>query len=379
MLASLIAHIRDTYRSCGPVPLHAPRLGAGERAAVLEAIDSTFVSSVGAHVDRFEQEVAAYTGVAAAVATVNGTAALHTALHLCGTAAGDLVITQPLTFVATCNAIRYTGADPVFVDVERDTLGLSPIALAAWLDAHAERDETGTCRHRASGRVVRAVVPMHTFGHPARLEALLAVCEAWQLPLIEDAAEALGSLRGGRHAGSFGAWGTLSFNGNKIITTGGGGMLLCDPARARRARHVTTTAKQPHAWHFVHDELGFNYRMPNLNAALGCAQLARIEQFVAAKRTVAAGYRAHLRGSGWAFVDEPAGCRSNFWLNALLCDDAADRDAFLQATNAQGVMTRPAWTLMNELPLFEGCLQGELPQARWLADRLVNLPSSVPP
>lgn len=377
MFAPLVEFIRDHYRSNGPIPLHAPVFGGHEREYLLETIDSTFVSSVGQFVDRFERDIEAYTGSPRAVATVNGTAALHVALKLAGVAPGDLVLTQPLTFVATCNAIAYCGAEPVFVDVDRHTLGLSPTALEAWLEEHARLDTDGICRSRKDDRVLRCCVPMHTFGFPVDLEGLVAVCARWNLAIVEDAAESLGSLYHGRHTGTFGLLGTLSFNGNKIITAGGGGMILANQTLAARARHLTTTAKTPHAYEYVHDELGYNYRLPNLNAALGCAQLEQIEAFVGAKRALADSYAALLADSSLQFVREPVGSRANYWLNTVICETPAQRDALLEHTNAQGVMTRPIWRLMHTLPMYAHCRHGALDNAAWLEARVVNLPSSV--
>jgi len=379
MFAPLIEFIRDHYRSNDPIPLHAPVFGGHEREYLLKTIDSTFVSSVGPFVDRFEREIEAYTGSPRAVATVNGTAALHIALKLAGVAPGDLVLTQPLTFVATCNAIAYCGAEPVFVDVDRHTLGLSPTALEAWLEEHARLDTDGICRSRTDHRVLRCCVPMHTFGFPVDLGGLVEVCARWNLTIVEDAAESLGSLYHGRHTGTFGLLGTLSFNGNKIITTGGGGMILANEPLAARARHLTTTAKTPHPYEYVHDEIGYNYRLPNLNAALGCAQLEQIETFVAAKRALADSYAALLADSPLQFVREPAGCRANYWLNTVICETPAQRDALLEHTNAQGVMTRPIWRLMHKLPMYAHCHHGALDNAECLEARVVNLPSSVLP
>lgn len=378
MFGDLIQFVREQYRTADFIPLHAPVFQGRERDYVVETIESTFVSSVGEFVGRFEREMATYTGSPGAVATVNGTAALHAALVLAGVQRGDLVITQALTFVATCNAIAYCGAEPVLVDVDRATLGLSAQAMDAWLEAHAAVDDQGTCRLRESGQAIRAALPMHTFGHPADLEGLQAVCARWGVTLVEDAAESLGSLYRGRHTGTFGRLGTLSFNGNKIITTGGGGMILSDAALAVRAKHLTTTAKRPHAYEFDHDEVGFNYRLPNLNAALGCAQLEQLEAFVEAKRALARCYEEHFASSELQFVAEPAGCRSNYWLNAVVCQDLAQRDALLKATNDSGVMTRPIWRLMSHLPAFKGCRRGDLSTSEWLEARVVNLPSSVP-
>jgi aminotransferase in exopolysaccharide biosynthesis len=379
MFEPLIRFVRGQYRTEEFIPLHAPVFCAREKEYVVETIDSTFVSSVGAFVDRFERDMAAYTGSPRAVATVNGTAALHTALLLAEVRTGDLVLTQALTFVATCNAIAYCGASPVFLDVDRDTLGLSPAAVEAWLQEHAHMGDDGLCRSKNDGRVVRACLPMHTFGHPADLDGLVAVCKRWNLVLVEDAAESLGSYYHGRHTGTFGALGTLSFNGNKIITTGGGGMILSGDALGARAKHITTTSKKPHPYEFVHDEIGYNYRMPNLNAALGCAQLEQLERFVEAKRLLAQRYAELLRGSVLQFVQEPEGCRSNYWLNAVICDSLEQRDALLKATNDCGVMTRPIWQLMTQLPAFRHCRRDALVNSEWLAARVVNLPSSVLP
>jgi len=379
MFDSLIQFVREQYRSDDFIPLHAPVFPGREREYVLDTIESTFVSSVGAYVDRFERDMATYTGSPRAVASVNGTAALHIALKLAGVQTGELVLTQPLTFVATCNAIAYCGAEPVFIDVDRHTLGLSPTALAAWLEERAQVADDGLCRTKVDNRVIRACVPMHTFGHPAELDGLVAVCAQWNLVLIEDAAESLGSFYKGRHTGTVGAIGTLSFNGNKIITTGGGGMILANESLGARAKHLTTTAKKPHPYEYVHDEVGYNYRLPNLNAALGCAQLEQLEVFIANKRELAGRYAAHLKGSDLQFVTEPADCRSNYWLNAVICDSLEHRDALLKATNDKGVMTRPIWALMNHLPMYGQCRHGELTNSEWLEARVVNLPSSVLP
>lgn len=379
MFDSLIRFVREQYRSDDFIPLHAPVFPGREREYVLDTIESTFVSSVGAYVDRFERDMATYTGSPCPVASVNGTAALHIALKLAGVQSCELVITQPLTFVATCNAIAYCGAEPVFIDVDRHTLGLSPTALAEWLEEHAQVADDGLCRTKVDNRVIRACVPMHTFGHPVDLDGLVAVCARWNLVLVEDAAESLGSFYKGRHTGTFGALGTLSFNGNKIITTGGGGMILASAELGAHAKHLTTTAKQPHPYEFVHDEVGYNYRLPNLNAALGCAQLEQLEGFIINKRELAARYAEYLKGSDLQFVAEPADCRSNYWLNAVFCDSREHRDALLRATNDQGVMTRPIWTLMNHLPMFAHCRSGTLTNAEWLEARVVNLPSSVLP
>ncbi|WP_312243202.1 LegC family aminotransferase [Stutzerimonas nitrititolerans] len=377
MFKTLIGFIREQYHTDQFIPLHAPVFRGNEKQYVLETVDSTFVSSVGAFVDRFETDMAAYTGSPRAIATVNGTAALHVSLLLAGVKSGDLVLTQPLTFVATCNAIAYCGAEPVFIDVDRHTMGLSPRALDAWLEENALLDDDGVCRVRETDRVLRACLPMHTFGHPADIDGLLEVCTRWNVALVEDAAESLGSLYKGRHTGTFGCVGTLSFNGNKIITTGGGGMILAGEALGARAKHITTTAKKAHAYEYVHDEVGYNYRLPNLNAALGCAQLENLEAFISSKRELAASYEQFFEGQSIQFFREPEGCRSNYWLNAVVCEDLAQRDALLQESNQAGVMTRPIWKLMTHLPAFSNALRGDLTNALWLEDRVVNLPSSV--
>jgi aminotransferase in exopolysaccharide biosynthesis len=379
MFERLVDFVREQYRTRDFIPLHAPVFRGREREFVLDTIESTFVSSVGAYVDRFERETAAFCGSPRAVAVTNGTAALHIALVLAGVERGDLVVTQSLTFVATCNAIAYCGAEPLFIDVDRHTLGLSPAALQAWLEEHALIDDAGQCRTREGNRRIRACVPMHTFGHPADLDALVAVCERWHLALVEDAAESLGSYYKGRHTGTFGQIGALSFNGNKIMTTGGGGMLLADEATGKRAKHLTTTAKIPHPYEFFHDEVGYNYRLPNLNAALGCAQLEQLPAFLESKRALAARYIAFFAGSDLQPIVEPEHCRSNYWLNGVICESAQQRDALLKATNDAGVMTRPIWALMTRLPLYANAMRGPLDNAEWLEARVVNLPSSVLP
>ena len=379
MFDSLIRFVRDQYCTDEFIPLHAPVFRGRERELVLDTIESTFVSSVGAYVDRFEKDMAMFTGSQRAVAVMNGTAALHIALKLADVLPGDLVVTQSLTFVATCNAIAYCSAEPLFVDVDRHTLGLSPTALDAWLAEHALIDDNGDCRTRVGHRRIRACLPMHTFGHPVELDELIAVCERWHLILVEDAAESLGSYYKGTHTGNFGKIGVLSFNGNKIMTTGGGGMLLTDEVIGKRAKHLTTTAKIPHPYEFVHDEIGYNYRLPNLNAALGCAQLEQLPAFLESKRDLAARYIEFFEGTDLQPIVEPRHCRSNYWLNGVICQDGAQRDALLKSTNDAGVMTRPIWALMTRLPLFTNAFRGPLDNAEWLEARVVNLPSSVLP
>ena len=377
MFDEVIRFVRSKFGEDGFIALHEPRFSGREQEYLKDCIDSTFVSSVGKYVDRFEQDLAAYTGAKYAIATVNGTAALHAALVLAGVGGGDEVITQPLTFVATVNAIKYCGAEPCFVDVDRDTMGLSPDALRSFLEASAVLED-GLCKNRETGRVLRAVVPMHTFGHPTRIDEIVAICEEYQLLVVEDAAESLGSRYKDQHTGTFGNLGVFSFNGNKTITCGGGGAIVTnDEALARRANHITTTAKISHAWEYDHDCVGFNYRMPNLNAALACAQLEQIEAVLENKRALAQAYAAFFERIDVSFVQEPVQASSNYWLNALVLKDREQRDQFLERTNSRGVMTRPVWKLMHHLELYANAQRGDLRIAEWLESRLVNIPSSV--
>jgi len=357
--------------------LHEPKFVGNEKAYVLDCIDSTFVSSVGKYVDRFEQMMADYTGAKYAVATVNGTAALHIALRLVGVNQGDEVITQPLSFVATCNAISYCGAMPVFVDVDRDTLGMSPGSLRSFLSINTVQTSAG-CINKSTGRKISAVVPMHTFGLPCRIDEIAKVCEEFSVPLIEDAAESLGSYYQGKHTGTFGKLAAFSFNGNKTITTGGGGMIVTnDEALAKRAKHITTTAKQPHPYEFIHDEIGYNYRLPNINAALGCAQMESLPRLLESKRSIASVYKEFFSATNFIFVDELAEASSNYWLNALILEDKRARDVFLKELNEAGVMSRPVWRLMNELAMFHDCQCSDLSNSQWLEERVVNIPSSA--
>ncbi|MFZ4123962.1 MAG: LegC family aminotransferase [Candidatus Planktophila sp.] len=376
MCEKIVGFVRDVFKTKDFIPLHAPKFAGNEARYVQETINSTFVSSVGAFVDDFERKLSEYSGVERAVAVVNGTAALHIALKLSNVEAGDLVITQALTFVATCNAIRYCGADPVFVDVDKETLGLSAGAMQLWLSENAVIED-GLCIHKLTRKVIRACVPMHTFGHPADLDGLVSVCAKWGIILVEDAAESLGSFYKGRHTGSFGLISALSFNGNKIITTGGGGALLTNTELGTRAKYLTTTAKRAHPYEYFHDELAYNYRLPNINAALGCAQMEVLDDYIGKKRQLASAYRDFFCGTQYAFVDEPLNCRSNFWLNAVVCENEAHRNQLLEYTNNHGVMTRPIWVLMNKLPMFSSCLRGDLKNSEWLEERVVNIPSSV--
>ncbi|PMS15866.1 aminotransferase DegT [Trinickia dabaoshanensis] len=376
--ATIVQAVREAYhRPDGFLPLHAPIFEGNESAYVLKTIESTFVSSVGEYVSQFERMLQDITGAAHVVATTNGTTALHMSLLLAGVERDDLVVTQSLSFVATANSIAHAGAVPAFVDVDADTLGMSPTALDAFLERECERSSRG-CVHRGSGRRVAACVPMHSFGLPARIQEIADVCRKWSIPLIEDAAEALGSRVGAAHCGTFGLLGTLSFNGNKICTTGGGGAIMTnDPEIAKRAKHLTTTAKVPHRWRFEHDAIGYNFRLPNLNAALGCAQLERLDKFIEFKRDLVNRYVHAFAGTGIQVMTERPGTYSNYWLCAILLADRDERDACLEATNEAGVMTRPVWEPLHTLPMFADAPHGPLETTQSIADRLINIPSGV--
>lgn len=377
MYKSVVDFIHGLYPKEDVVPLHAPCFLGNEKKYLNECIDSTYVSSVGKFVDRFEEMVADYTGATKAVVCVNGTNALHMALLLVGVERDDEVISQALTFVATANAISYIGAHPVFLDVDKGTMGLSPVSLRKWLEESTEI-RGAYCYNKKTGRRVRACVPMHTFGHPVKIQEIQSVCAQYHIELVEDAAESIGSLYGGTHTGLFGKVGAISFNGNKTITTGGGGMLLFkDEELGKYAKHLTTQAKVPHKWAFYHDHIGYNYRMPNINAALGCAQMENLDRFVENKRETAALYQRFFEGSDIQFFHEPANCHSNYWLNAVLLPDEKAKDNFLSYTNEHGIMTRPVWNLMNKLPMFANCETDDLVNTYWLEQRVVNIPSSV--
>lgn len=373
----LVAFVRKLYATEDFIPLHVPTLGSAEARAVADVVEGGMISTVGARVAEFEAGLAAFTGAAHAVATINGTAALHLALRGVGVGPGDEVITQALTFVATANAIRYCGADPVFLDVDRDTMGLSADAVEAFLEEHTKTGPDGAPINRATGRTIRACLPMHTNGHPGDMERLAAVCARWGLPLVEDAAEALGSIRDGRHTGLAGRCGTLSFNGNKIISTGQGGAIITDDADlAQRLRHLAATAKCSHPWRYAHDEVGYNYRLPALNAALGVVQLERLPSLLASKREIAESYIAWFEARGLTPFREPQGARASYWFNAFLTHSPEERDTVLTRTNEQGVMTRPLWDPLNTLPPYRTCQCGPLPNTQWLYERIVNVPST---
>jgi len=377
MFEDAIQFIQDTYKTTNFIPLHEPRFIGNEKKYLNECIDSTFVSSVGKFVDEFEEKMASYTGAKYAVATSNGTSALHIALLLANVSSNDEVITQSLTFVATCNAISYCGAQPIFIDVDKDNIGLSPSALEDFLENNASI-KNQQCINNKTGKVIKACVPMHTFGCPCRIDEIKDICDQYHIVLIEDAAESLGSLYKNKHTGTFGQMGVMSFNGNKIVTAGGGGCIVTnDKALAKKAKHLTTTAKVPHKWDFKHDMIGYNYRMPNLNAALLVAQLESLDKFIYSKRKLANMYEVFFNSANYVFVKEPMDSKSNYWLNSILLKNKQQRDKFLEETNSQGVMTRPIWTLMNKLPMFRFAQCGDLTNSEWLEERVVNIPSSI--
>jgi len=377
MFEDVISFIQNTYKTKEFIPLHEPRFIGNEKKYLNECIDSTFVSSAGKFVDEFEEKIASYTGAKYAIATSNGTSALHVSLLLANVEQNDEVITQALTFVATCNAIRYCGAQPIFVDVDRDTMGLSPSALKGFLENNTTVKKQ-QCVNNKTGRVIKACVPMHTFGHPCRIDEIKDICNKYYIFLIEDAAESVGSFYKDKHTGNFGQVGVMSFNGNKIITAGGGGCIVTnDKTLAIKAKHLTTTAKVPHKWDFCHDMVGYNYRMPNLNAALLVAQLENLDNFIHKKRKLANMYEDFFKVSNYTFAKEPIECKSNYWLNSIILKNKQRRDEFLNETNSQNVMTRPIWTLMNKLPMFEHAQCGDLKNSEWLEERVVNIPSSA--
>jgi len=416
----VIDFIRSLYPHRDTIPLHEPYFGGNEKKYVLDCIESTFVSSVGKYVDRFEEMIRDFTGTKYAIATVNGTSALHIALKLAGVGQGDLVITQPLTFIATCNAITYCGAEPIFVDIDPETLGMSPDSLELWLSANTiiqddacylKEVQESTNSHELSQvhestnlhklsqieelqesfednlskfvkicglKKIAACVPMHTFGHPCKIDQIIEICNRYHIPVVEDAAESIGSYYKGKHTGTFGKLGILSFNGNKTITTGGGGMILTDDDQlGPLAKHITTTAKKAHPWKFEHDMIGYNYRLPNINAALGCAQMEMLPEILKNKRNTAQIYQSYFKTiADIEFITEPKECISNYWLNAILLKNVEEREAFLEQTNSQKVMCRPAWILMNKLKMFNQCLKAEIPMSELIESKLVNIPSS---
>jgi len=382
LYSKIVSFIRELYNQPeGVIPLHAPVFQGNEKKYLNDCIDSTFVSSVGKYVDKFEVMVEDYTGAKKAVVTVNGTNALHLALLSVGVEPNDEVLTQPLTFIATANAIAYTGANPVFIDVDKETMGLSPEKLVYWLSNNVKLDsKTNKPINVKTTKSISACLPMHTFGHPCHIDEIIEICNNYNIPVVEDAAESLGSFYKEKHTGTFGKIGILSFNGNKTITTGGGGMILTDDEElGSHIKHITTQAKASHPWQYIHDHIGYNYRMPNINAALGVAQMEKIEDIIKNKRQTASKYEEffNFNQPNIQFFREPKDSRSNYWLNAIMLNNLNERDQFLAYTNEQGIITRPIWRLMTKLEMYKDCQAGDLTNAEWLEDRIVNLPSSV--
>jgi len=377
MFKEAIDFIKNQFNNKSFIALHEPLFVGKEKEYVLDAIDSTFVSSVGKYVDKFEELIREYTGAKYAVATVNGTSALHMSLLIAGVMQNDIVITQPLSFIATCNAISYLNAEPYFIDVDTDTLGLSAKKLAIFLEEKTIK-KNGKCFLKETGQKIAACVPMHTFGIPCKIDIISELCNNHGIPLIEDAAESLGTIYNNKHTGTFGLLGTYSFNGNKTITCGGGGVIVTDDeALGKLAKHLTTQSKVPHKWNFIHDNIGYNYRLPNLNAAMACAQMEQLEFFIQAKRKLAQSYHDYFFNTNIKSIIEPLNARSNYWLNAIVLQNEIERDTFLEYSNNNGVMSRPVWQLMNKLSMFEKCKKDDLSNAEFIKQRLVNIPSSV--
>ncbi len=376
-MQKVVDFIKKTFNTNEFIPLHEPKFVGNEKKYLNDCIDSTFVSSVGKYVDRFEKDFASYVGSKYAIACVNGTAALHISLVLADVQRDDEVITQPLTFIATCNAISYCGAKPIFIDVDLDTMGLSPKALQDFLENNCEI-VNDRCINKNTRKVIKACAPMHTFGHPCRIDEIKDICDKYNIVLVEDSAESLGSFYKDKHTGAFGKLGAFSFNGNKIITSGGGGVIVTDDeGLAKRAKHITTTAKIPHPYEYVHDEVGYNYRMPNINAALLVAQMENLDEFLKSKRDLALKYKEFFSKNDIEFIEEPKDSKSNYWLQAVKLKDKEQRDEFLEFTNKNGVMTRPIWCLMSELDMYKDCQKDDLKNAKYLEQRIVNIPSSA--
>jgi len=378
LFPEIIGFIKSLYPDEDTVPLHVPRFVGNEKKYLSDCIDSTYVSYIGKYVNRFEEMIAEYTGAKHGIAFVNGSCALHIALKLSGVKPGDEVLTQALTFVATANAISYCGGQPIFLDSDKTTLGMAPDKMATFLEAETVFKDDGNCYNIKSGRRIAACVPVHIFGHPVQVDKIRDLCDRYHISLVEDSAESLGSFYKGKHTGAYGRAGILSFNGNKSVTTGGGGMIITDDELlANRARHIIMTAKIPHKWEFIHDEVGYNYRMPNINAALGCAQMELFPQFLEDKRQLAAIYKEFFKKKGVDFISEGTDCSSNYWLNAIILKDRNEQDEFLQYAHSNGVMCRPIWRLMSDLEMYKHCQTDGLENAKWLEERLVNIPSSV--
>lgn len=374
--SQLIEFVKSLYLKEG-IPLHEPSFTGNEKNYVVDCINSTFVSSVGEYVKKVETSFSSYLSSKYAVALVNGTCALHLALTSEGVQHGDEVITQAFSFIATANAIAYTGAQPLFIDIEMSNLGLSSDALSKFLSENAYLDSDGNCINKKSNRRIKACIPMHTFGMPADINSLADICELWNIVLIEDAAEAVGSKVDNKFCGTFGKMGVFSFNGNKIITAGGGGLIVTnDEEKYLQLKHLSTQAKLAHPWEFDHDSIAFNYRMPNLNAALLLAQFEQLEKFIGAKRKLAKQYEAFFEGTNIAFVKEPVNSKSNYWINAIILSNKTERDSLLRMAHKSKVFMRPAWKLLADLPMYATCYNDGLENSRYLAERIVNLPSS---
>ncbi len=377
MFKKVVDFIKSLYPNENPVPLHAPRFLGNEKKYLDICIDTTSVSYVGEYVTRFEEHIRQFTGAKYAIAMVNGTAALHLALKVAGVQPGDEVITQALTFVATANSIMHCGAKPIFVDVDKKSLGMSSESLELFLKCETIHKRNGVY-NKTTGNKIAACVPMHTFGHPTDIKSILYICNRYEIPVIEDAAEALGSWYSGKHAGTFGLLGIFSFNGNKLVTTGAGGMVVTnDQTLAEKMRHISTTGKRNHRWHFFHDEIGYNFRLPNVNAAIGCAQMEKLDFILNNKRELALSYSEFFNKMHLNFFTERDNCKSNYWLNAIILKDSYERNSFLEFSNNVGIQTRPIWILMNKLPMYQGCQHTDLQISQWLEDRVVNIPSSI--
>ncbi|MCK5110887.1 MAG: LegC family aminotransferase [Arcobacteraceae bacterium] len=377
MYSSTVDFIKQLYPNKDFIPLHEPKFAGNEKKYLNDCIDSTFVSSVGKYVDIFEKQFAKKVGTKYAIATINGTSALHITLLLADVKKDDEVITQPLTFVATCNAISYCGAKPIFIDVDLDTMGLSPKSLKEFLKENCEIIDN-KCINKTTGKIIKACVPMHTFGHPCKIDKIQKICKKWKITLAEDSAESLGSFYKNKHTGTFGKLGVFSFNGNKIITSGGGGVIVTNNKKlAAEAKHLTTTSKIPHQWNYSHDKIGYNYRMPNLNASLLVAQLEQLDNFLKSKKELAKRYDKFFKNNNIKFIKQPKNSNSNYWLQSIMLKNKQQRDIFLKYTNKNGVMTRPIWSLMNQLDMFKDCQCGELKNSKYLEQRVVNIPSSM--
>ena len=377
MFNEFIDFVKEVYGTKKNIPLHEPKFIGNEKKYLNQCIDTTYVSSVGKFVDQFEEKIAKYTGAKYAIATTNGTSAIHISLILAGVEEDNEVITQPLNFVASCNAISYCNAEPIFIDVDRDTMGLSPSALKSFLDKNTTV-KNKQCINNKTNKIIKACLPMHSYGHPCRIDEIKKICDEYYIFLIEDAAESVGSFYKNKHTGTFGELGAMSFNGNKIVTAGGGGCIITNnEVLAKKAKHLTTTAKVSHKWDFNHNMVGYNYRMPNLNAALLVAQLEKLNDFITNKRNLANKYETFFKDTDYNFFKEPKNSKSNYWLNSIILKDKHQRDKFLEETNFNGVMTRPIWILMNKLPMFKDAQCADLKNSEWLDERVVNIPSSV--